>query len=262
MKTVYLAGPMTVSQDGAHHNRQIILAEWRKSVMGRARKYKYTYPEMAEEYEYTNGDGDKTLKIEHIPQFDIELIRKCDLLVAYVDDIGRIGTFCEISAAYALGKEIKLVYVTQQNQREDFENSKWEYIDPVPWFIQDLLDFDTVSQIEMIAYKEGEQGRPEGIPGNMEEAESKAIEEIVKLLGGDSINYYEYIRSPEWKAKADAAKERAHGHCQVCYKTGKLDAHHRTYERLGNELPEDITVLCRDCHSLYEKNRIKNGGKR
>ena len=48
--------------------------------------------------------------------------------------------------------------------------------------------------------------------------------------------------------------------CQVCNESNDkvvLDAHHRTYERLGDELPEDITVLCRDCHSLYEAN--KNG---
>ena len=76
------------------------------------------------------------------------------------------------------------------------------------------------------------------------------------------VNYYEYIKSAEWKSKADAAKERAGGRCQVCNKTGNLNAHHRTYERLGKELPEDITVLCRDCHELYELNRkAKKDGK-
>ncbi len=76
------------------------------------------------------------------------------------------------------------------------------------------------------------------------------------------VNYYEYIKSAEWKSKADAAKELAGGRCQVCNKTGNLNAHHRTYERLGKELPEDITVLCRDCHELYELNRkAKKAGK-
>lgn len=74
------------------------------------------------------------------------------------------------------------------------------------------------------------------------------------------INYFAYIRSPEWKAKAEEAKARANNRCQVCNKSRaevQLDAHHRTYENLGNEKQEDITVLCRDCHELYEKN--KNG---
>ena len=80
---------------------------------------------------------------------------------------------------------------------------------------------------------------------------------------GVQIDYKEYIRSQEWRAKATAAKDRADWRCQVCNKHKDqvtLDAHHRTYERLGDERPEDITVLCRDCHSLYEKAK-KNGAK-
>lgn len=73
----------------------------------------------------------------------------------------------------------------------------------------------------------------------------------------ERINYREYIRSPEWRAKADAAKERAGHRCQLCNSDGQLDAHHRTYKRLGNEEPEDITVLCRDCHAKFHG---KNGG--
>lgn len=73
------------------------------------------------------------------------------------------------------------------------------------------------------------------------------------------LDYYTYIRSSEWKQKAAAAKKRAGNRCQVCNRGRKdgvrLDAHHRTYERLGNERPGDITVLCRDCHELYEANK-------
>jgi hypothetical protein len=29
----------------------------------------------------------------------------------------------------------------------------------------------------------------------------------------------------------------------------KLEAHHPTYTRLGVEIPEDITVLCDNCHT-------------
>lgn len=71
-------------------------------------------------------------------------------------------------------------------------------------------------------------------------------------------NYNEYIRSQEWREKAEAAKAQAGNRCQVCNRSRaevQLEAHHRTYERLGNELPEDITVLCRDCHQLYEDSK-------
>ena len=66
--------------------------------------------------------------------------------------------------------------------------------------------------------------------------------------------YEEYIKSREWREKAEEAKARAGNRCQVCYRSRsevQLDAHHRTYSRLGKELPEDITVLCRECHQLY-----------
>lgn len=74
----------------------------------------------------------------------------------------------------------------------------------------------------------------------------------------EPIDYHAYIESPAWRMVAEAAKERAGHKCQTCNaprNTTTLDAHHRTYERLGNEAPEDITVLCRDCHSLFSKNK-------
>lgn len=70
--------------------------------------------------------------------------------------------------------------------------------------------------------------------------------------------YSKYILSAEWKDKAASAKFRANYRCQVCNATEQLQAHHRTYERLGNELPEDITVLCDDCHRMYhEAKKLK-----
>src|SRR3990167_484374 len=69
--------------------------------------------------------------------------------------------------------------------------------------------------------------------------------------------YQAYLNSPEWKAKAEEAKKRAGYRCQLCNRPRgvvKLEAHHRTYERVGQERPEDITVLCGECHTLFEMN--------
>ena len=74
------------------------------------------------------------------------------------------------------------------------------------------------------------------------------------------VQYYDYIRSPEWREKAVSAKARAGHRCQVCNQQGQLDAHHRSYSRLGRETPADITVLCRACHSLYELNKRRANG--
>ena len=67
--------------------------------------------------------------------------------------------------------------------------------------------------------------------------------------------YHEYIRSREWRehpvrlAELEAASFR----CRLCNDGGAgviIEAHHRTYENLGNEQPGDLTALCRDCHRV------------
>lgn len=73
-----------------------------------------------------------------------------------------------------------------------------------------------------------------------------------------AVDYHEYIKTEAWRERAEAAKQRVGHRCQICNRPATrvtLDVHHRTYERLGNERPEDLTVLCRGCHELYEKNR-------
>jgi phosphoserine aminotransferase len=75
------------------------------------------------------------------------------------------------------------------------------------------------------------------------------------IAGKRKVNYSEYIQSPAWKRKATAAKKRAGNRCQVCNGKKRLEAHHRTYDNLGHEKPEDITVLCHDCHELFSRSR-------
>lgn len=48
------------------------------------------------------------------------------------------------------------------------------------------------------------------------------------------------------------ALARAKYRCQICNANDRqLDVHHRTYERLGREQIEDLTVLCHDCHDRH-----------
>ena len=68
------------------------------------------------------------------------------------------------------------------------------------------------------------------------------------------IDYHQYLGSDLWREKATMAKENAGQRCQVCNGTYRLEAHHRTYERLGFEDRDDITVLCRDCHQVFHDN--------
>lgn len=66
--------------------------------------------------------------------------------------------------------------------------------------------------------------------------------------------YLRYLRSPKWqRVRRDALRRQPA--CVVCANKDGLDVHHKTYERLGNERPEDVVVLCRNCHDAFHRHR-------
>jgi 5-methylcytosine-specific restriction endonuclease McrA len=69
-----------------------------------------------------------------------------------------------------------------------------------------------------------------------------------------SWEYDAYLASAAWQRVRVAALVRARWRCERC---GRLadDVHHRTYRRLGHERPEDVEVLCADCHALADAER-------
>ncbi|WP_194391054.1 HNH endonuclease signature motif containing protein [Bradyrhizobium sp. CCBAU 51765] len=68
-----------------------------------------------------------------------------------------------------------------------------------------------------------------------------------------SSRYRIYMASEAWlesPARYEALRS-ADFRCRICNVPSDevpLQAHHRTYERLGAELPEDLTALCLLCH--------------
>ncbi len=66
-------------------------------------------------------------------------------------------------------------------------------------------------------------------------------------------DYDAYLKTEHWQKMRTLALDRALQRCQVCNSPDALDVHHRTYDRLGHELPEDLTVLCGRCHTLFHK---------
>ena len=69
------------------------------------------------------------------------------------------------------------------------------------------------------------------------------------------MNYHEYLGSGEWREHpVRLAELEASGfRCRLCNDGGgntAIEAHHRTYENLGNEQPGDLTALCRTCHRV------------
>lgn len=73
-----------------------------------------------------------------------------------------------------------------------------------------------------------------------------------RKLGG--LTYQQYLRTEGWRQRRRPALYRAKGRCEICsqpeYLVGKLQVHHLTYERIGEELPSDLEALCDECHHM------------
>lgn len=67
--------------------------------------------------------------------------------------------------------------------------------------------------------------------------------------------YNRYLKSPEWRERADRILERDGYRCRVCNSPHRLQVHHRTYERLGHEEDGDLVVLCAECHDVFHTNK-------
>ena len=64
--------------------------------------------------------------------------------------------------------------------------------------------------------------------------------------------YADYLQSPEWRERRKQALDWARNACQLCNSPQEpLNVHHRTYDRLGAELPADLVVLCKKCHEKF-----------
>jgi hypothetical protein len=69
------------------------------------------------------------------------------------------------------------------------------------------------------------------------------------------MSYREYLRTPEWREKREATYARFDHRCAFCNSSGDLHAHHRTYERVGRELPDDLTAVYPSCHGVLHEWR-------
>ena len=72
--------------------------------------------------------------------------------------------------------------------------------------------------------------------------------------------YSDYLETEHWVSLSRRLREER-GECWVCKCRANLHAHHRTYVRIGQELDEDIVVLCESCHAGVHRlaKRIKCG---
>lgn len=81
------------------------------------------------------------------------------------------------------------------------------------------------------------------------------IDEAARFLLSkpEALLYKQYLRSPQWDVKRAAAIKADGGRCRKCGKAGKLEVHHISYIRMGQERPEDLMALCPDCHRVMDE---------
>jgi 5-methylcytosine-specific restriction endonuclease McrA len=65
--------------------------------------------------------------------------------------------------------------------------------------------------------------------------------------------YWAYLKTNHWFRVKALALERACHQCALCPSTTHLEVHHKTYARRGFEAPEDVVVLCEDCHTRHHR---------
>lgn len=70
--------------------------------------------------------------------------------------------------------------------------------------------------------------------------------------------YREYLQTEHWQRLRITMLKRSRFHCQLCNAKGKLVVHHRTYERRGEELLQDLIVLCDPCHKKHHDIDTEN----
>lgn len=76
-------------------------------------------------------------------------------------------------------------------------------------------------------------------PARLSDAERRRLSKL---------SYAEYLQTPLWQQRRERSLALARHHCQRCGSRRRLQVHHRTYDRLGEEADEDLEVLCDACH--------------
>ena len=81
---------------------------------------------------------------------------------------------------------------------------------------------------------------------------ARLFDQMIPVLAKNrSMPYSRYLQTIHWRTVRKYALENARFCCQLCNSTERLEVHHKTYERIGNEDLSDVIVLCRACHAKF-----------
>jgi hypothetical protein len=69
--------------------------------------------------------------------------------------------------------------------------------------------------------------------------------------------YADRISSAQWKRQKRQVIEQRGNRCERCrQESAPLELHHVHYRSMGSEQPEDVELLCRECHSKADEARL------
>lgn len=63
--------------------------------------------------------------------------------------------------------------------------------------------------------------------------------------------YHAYLQTPAWREKSAAVIKRADGWCEGCGVNRATQAHHLTYDHVGDEFLWELRAVCRRCHERF-----------
>lgn len=69
-------------------------------------------------------------------------------------------------------------------------------------------------------------------------------------------DYQAYLNCNQWKDRASDALKRAGYVCERCKRRKAVHVHHLSYDRAGDEPPEDLQALCFECHDQAHDGRL------
>lgn len=67
-------------------------------------------------------------------------------------------------------------------------------------------------------------------------------------------HYDAYRQTPEWKRKSALVLKRDKHRCQGCLSAPATQAHHLTYEHVGEEFLFELVAVCDACHKRFHDN--------
>ena len=78
---------------------------------------------------------------------------------------------------------------------------------------------------------------------------SKTAEQLHKFFIYMDNTYREYLISKKWAAMKRAIHFLYEDECFICRSKDKLHVHHKTYDRIYNEILDDLVLVCSNCHN-------------